>query len=106
MHEIHEMHPMICACFHQATDRPLERFELYQQQLPNVASVSYHVHPAKDEEVRGLCSSLAFSLGREVKLMSSSELERCLDMDEMSLRLDFYGLGGYAELNFSCDSFC
>lgn len=60
----------------EATDRPMERFELYKQQLPNVASVSYHIHPAKDEEVRGLCSSLAFSLGREVKLMSSSELER------------------------------
>lgn len=60
----------------EATDRPLERFELYQQQLPNVASVSYHIHPVKHEEVPGLCSSLAFSLGREVKLMSSSELER------------------------------
>ena len=81
---MHEMpHDLgVFPCFHQATDRPLERFELYQQQLPNVASVSYHVHPAKDEEVRGLCSSLAFSLGREVKLMSSSssELERYLDM--------------------------
>jgi hypothetical protein len=73
----------------------MERFELYKQQLPNVASVSYHIHPAKDEEVRGLCSSLAFSLGREVKLMSSSELERCLDeMTEMSLR-DLHCLGGY-----------